>query len=619
MQRQGRGLSLGVFRVASALLGATATLLAIGFGPAITPAAATTVLRQDWESGLKSEIPAATDPLTKKADQWLTFSGGFPHVGGFGEEPAQGKPDTELVGADGTAGWPSSVKFFGDGGTETTDTPAQDRHNLWHVQSNPQNISINPFIKANLVSLPTGDSGALPTPTSGSGVAWFGSESSGTFCDTLTELEANPDNQPGANNGCETNPDPEEHPGGGVGFGETDEEGELVSPPFSLVGAASAVLHLNSWFEVEAVEANLFDIMEIDYTTKPGTASEPFEWHELGSLNPENDTAGAAYEDYTDEGQNTPASWQPILGDLAPAIGEPEVRVRFVFDTWDVLYNGFRGWLIDDINVTTPSDAGTPQITGVDTCSGTSVAPITVIHGSNFFVGSTVKLDGIEQPGQTPSSTRIEIPAIEAGTHTIQVIDPDGGATSNVFTVAQPSSCEPAPVVVPPPSPTITPNPGPPPTVVVPASKPPVKDKLVVLGDGEIEEEDEFPEDGEAEYSGVVEEGASLASFEGDPLGQFEARQLAVAATAKCKKGFVHKAGKCVSNKPVPYGHLRLLVSKPGHYKLRIKPSKTVLAALKKGRTLHVKLKLVFTPAGTADHIRSVRYVTVHLKKKHKK
>jgi hypothetical protein len=170
----------------------------------------------------------------------------------------------------------------------------------------------------------------------------------------------------------------------------------------------------------------------------------------------------------------------------------------------------------------------------------------------------------------------------------------------------------PAPPAVTPPSP-------PPPAPYVPPTSPPVKGKLVVLHSGEIEEEDEFPEDGEAEDSGLVDDGASLASFQGDPLGPVAGQQLAFTSSDKCKKGFVRKAGKCVNNKPVPYGHVRVTVTKPGHYKFRIKPSGRILAALKSGKTLHVKVTLVFTPAGTTDHIRSVRYVTVHLPKKHKK
>jgi hypothetical protein len=638
MNVQGTGLGLSStrsIRVTTALLG-VAALLAIGVGPAITPARAstpTTVLSQNWGSGLKSETPAATviDPLTGKGDQWLVFSGGWPEVGGANEtrEPAQGDPDTELVGNDVVEGWPTTAKFFGGtGGTETVDHPHKDSHNFWHVQSEPQDISLNPFITENLVALPSGDSPALPSPTTGSNVAWFGSATSGTYCDTLKEVEENSSNAVGSDNGCETKPDAEEfangaEESGGVGDGNTDQEGELVSPPFSLVGAESAVLHFNSWFEVEAVEANLFDIMEIDYTTDKGTAGDPFKWRELGTLNPEDDTAGAPFEDYTDEGQDTAPTWQPILADLKPAIGSPEVRVRFVFDSWDVLYNGFRGWLLDGVNVVTPSNAGEPQITGVDVCSGTSVAPITVIHGSNFFVGSTVKVDGVEQPGQTPSSTRVEIPAISAGTHVIQVLDPNGGAKSNEFTVEQPASCEPAPSTTTTTT-TTTSTPPPPPPPPPPPTNPPLAKSKVIVNDetGEIENEYEFPEPGEVEDEGVVEEGASLARFEGNPLGPFGGEVTAFAAKkAKCKRGFVSKGGKCLNNKPVQYGRVAATITKAGRYKLRIKPTKKVLAALKKGKTLYVKLTLSFKPQDTTVRIRvrHVNNIPVHLKRKHHK
>jgi hypothetical protein len=175
-------------------------------------------------------------------------------------------------------------------------------------------------------------------------------------------------------------------------------------------------------------------------------------------------------------------------------------------------------------------------------------------------------------------------------------------------------ACVPVPIVV-------APTPPPPsstPIIYVPSTAPPIKGKVYVLEDGEIEEEVEFPEEGEFEDEGVIEEGASLASFQGNAFVQLKGQQLATVAS-KCKKGFVHKNGKCVSNKPVKFGHVHVKITKAGHYRIKIKPSKQVLIALKKGKTLHVKFKLVFTPIGTTDHIHSVRYVTVHLKKKHKK
>jgi len=171
-------------------------------------------------------------------------------------------------------------------------------------------------------------------------------------------------------------------------------------------------------------------------------------------------------------------------------------------------------------------------------------------------------------------------------------------------------------VKVPPPKPPVI---TPPPVVVPPLSKPPIKGKVIVLAGGIIEEEVEFPEEGEGEYLGEVSEGASLSSFQGGTLELVDNQQLAFAASKKCKKGYVRKHGKCVNNKPVSYGHEHLSITKAGKYKVKIKPSSRVLSSLKSGKTLHVKLTLAFTPKDTTDHLLSTRFVTVHLKKKHKK
>ena len=136
------------------------------------------------------------------------------------------------------------------------------------------------------------------------------------------------------------------------------------------------------------------------------------------------------------------------------------------------------------------------------------------------------------------------------------------------------------------------------------------------------EEEDEFPEGGSAEFFGEVLEWdnlAEVASLQASPFAQ-TAQQTALAAAKpkKCKKNAVRRHGKCVS-KTTLYGSVHLTITTAGKYKLRIKPSRQVLRALKKGKRMHVKLTLIFTPAGTTDHIRSAHVVTVHQKSKHKK
>jgi hypothetical protein len=159
--------------------------------------------------------------------------------------------------------------------------------------------------------------------------------------------------------------------------------------------------------------------------------------------------------------------------------------------------------------------------------------------------------------------------------------------------------------------------------------KPPVAlHPILVLFEGELEGEWEFPEPGEAEWEAEVVEGGELFGPNGE-LADFPRtsglafESFATAAKAKhkkCKKGFVRKGKKCVNNAPVKYGRAHLTVTTPGHYKLRIKPNKRVLNALKKRGKLRVRTTLVFTPTGApTTHIVQTASTTVHIKKKKKK
>jgi hypothetical protein len=163
-------------------------------------------------------------------------------------------------------------------------------------------------------------------------------------------------------------------------------------------------------------------------------------------------------------------------------------------------------------------------------------------------------------------------------------------------------------------------------TVVTPTAPPVEKGKpRVNTNNGEVTTEYEFPESGEATQEGKVPQGASLARVLGasalaieDPFASLALNGNAAKKAKKCKKGFVKKGKSCVNNAPVLYGRTKLLVSKAGAFKLVIKPSGKVLAALKKGKTLTVALTLTFTPAGTTVHITKSASVKVHLKPKKK-
>ena len=162
-------------------------------------------------------------------------------------------------------------------------------------------------------------------------------------------------------------------------------------------------------------------------------------------------------------------------------------------------------------------------------------------------------------------------------------------------------------------------------TTTLPAVSPPVQKGRphVNTKTGEITVEYEFPEPGEVEEEAQVVNGASLAGFAGSHLLDRGAELAAFQARsskkhAKCKKGYVRKGRRCVSNAPVRYGRVTLRVATAGTYKLDVKPTSRVLSALKKGKTLTVRLTLLFTPAGTTDHIIERASANVHLKLKKK-
>jgi hypothetical protein len=275
---------------------------------------------------------------------------------------------------------------------------------FWHVQQNPQNVSVKPEIFPGMVTLP---SGQLPPAFSGTRAAWFGEESSGTFCGPAWTVSQTP------KGGCTSN---------------ATYTGSLTSPSFNLTGALSAILRFRAWWEIEGVNANSFDVMTVEYSTDGGSA-----WTQVGKLNPANNPASKHDESYSNNGLLAEPGWKNYIVDLSAAKGFSNVKVRFTFDTDDNLYNGFRGWLVDDVVVSTPFDAPSAVLTDVATCSGLKPAPIWTAHGSNFVQGSKVYVDGVHATNATmPAPDRIELQAGNAGQHTIKLVAPSG-AESNTL------------------------------------------------------------------------------------------------------------------------------------------------------------------------------------------
>jgi hypothetical protein len=160
--------------------------------------------------------------------------------------------------------------------------------------------------------------------------------------------------------------------------------------------------------------------------------------------------------------------------------------------------------------------------------------------------------------------------------------------------------------------------------LTVAPTKPPIeKRRPVVLEAGEIEWEIEFPEGGELEWEGEVLEEAELERVHQRTsafslAGATLVEAIGIDAAHKCKKGFVKKHNKCVRRRSVHYGKKKLIITTPGTYKLRFKPTGKVLRALKKGKTLNVRLTLRFTPALTSVHLSKSAKLKLRYKKHHK-
>ena len=199
--------------------------------------------------------------------------------------------------------------------------------NTWHIHTsglNIQNQSIETLSGSTQLAPNDNSGGYVPNPANGSQAYWYGNPTAGG----VTE---------GNFLGTET--------------GETN-AADLISPLIDLSNHSGEVaLTFNTWWEIEAVNPNSsgFDIMEVAYQLD-GSA----EWVPVARLNPLSDPAydgSKSYLPFSNTGFNSAPTWlqqEPIpLSNLA---GE-KFKVKFSFHTNDGLYNYFRGWLIDDVQL----------------------------------------------------------------------------------------------------------------------------------------------------------------------------------------------------------------------------------------------------------------------------
>lgn len=190
----------------------------------------------------------------------------------------------------------------------------------------------------------------FPAPPQGSYAAWFGRPSAGPFTTGNYIGTQSPADTP-LSGGTSTLPD----------------TGTFISPPFTVPDVLGPVsLRFKTWWEIESVNPSRFDIMRIELMD----AAPPNAVSVLDSLNPATDPIGGAPAlPFTSDGFNVAPVWEDVAFDISLFKGQT-VQLRFNFNTHDHLYNGFRGWIVDDVRVVAGSFFLAPKLSAEQAAVG---------------------------------------------------------------------------------------------------------------------------------------------------------------------------------------------------------------------------------------------------------
>ncbi|WP_180024538.1 carboxypeptidase regulatory-like domain-containing protein [Acinetobacter sp. YH1901134] len=216
----------------------------------------------------------------------------------------------------------------------------------WQLLNKGHNIRNNQVNQRVRLAPNDQSQGKVPEPLQGNTAYWYGDKVNGNFIGALSDSSLAPEFDGGTSN--------------------THNMGELISPAINLSQyQAPLSLSFKTWWEIESVNPNNqgFDLMNILVSTDGGNSFKT-----LARLNPLADPS-SAYErapiPYSNLGFNlAPAAVQQEAISLDEYAGKANVQLKFQFRTVDGLYNGFRGWMIDDVVI--QKKAGTfPLFDGV--------------------------------------------------------------------------------------------------------------------------------------------------------------------------------------------------------------------------------------------------------------
>jgi len=199
----------------------------------------------------------------------------------------------------------------------------------WQWIVDPDLITVHTDIygASPMVELGDPSPAGLPEPRSGNACFWYGNPENGTFIG-----------------------EPFDHTGGFHSGGNSyhDHGGTLTSPLFETAGLGRIMFYFWTWWEVECIDINAFDMMYIEVSSDGGLT-----WDTLNWLNPPFSRLPGwdEYESYSSGGYLSSGIWIKWTYFLEPEYSGHDLMVRFEFETVDALYNGFRGWFIDDFYI----------------------------------------------------------------------------------------------------------------------------------------------------------------------------------------------------------------------------------------------------------------------------
>ncbi|MCF8107547.1 MAG: immune inhibitor A, partial [Desulfohalobiaceae bacterium] len=155
----------------------------------------------------------------------------------------------------------------------------------------------------------------------------------------------------------------------------------IVSPVLDLSNFSFAALEFKTWFEAESVDIaqNQYDQMLIEATVVNDTGEDvtikspsgsytltPGQWKQVGTMNPSTEPGWqnqSAVLNYSSGGPDAMPIWINKAINLHPFAGH-KIQLRFRFLTQDGLYNYFRGWAVDYLQILNEAQIETPPQVG---------------------------------------------------------------------------------------------------------------------------------------------------------------------------------------------------------------------------------------------------------------